>query len=152
MDCFLHRAKQEHLAFDYVEESHPSSQIYPALSTRLTQFFDDNNISVSRNQYIDELITLSEHQSSPPRLFEILICKQKGSRGRLGTLQIGVEDGLSTESITYQKMVGISKRYYPDRPQIVVFVGKCLFIYVPALLMCVSQYPGYPYLSRSLMA
>lgn len=132
MERFLRRAKEEHLAFEYAEECHPSDLIYPTLSTHLTQFFNNNNISVARSRFIDELIALSSDSEQPTRLFEILICKQKGSRGRLGTLQIGVDDGLSTESITYQKMAAISKRYYPDRPQIVVFVGKCLFIYVTA--------------------
>jgi hypothetical protein len=132
MELFLCRAKQEHLAFDYVEECHPDSLVYPALSTCLTQFFDQNNLSVPCNLYIDKLISLSEHQSSPPCLFEILVCKQRGSWGHHGTLQIGAEDGLSTESLTYQRMGAISKQYCcPDKPQIVVFIGMHLIIYMP---------------------
>ena len=121
MDLFLHRAKQEHLAFDYVAEGYPHDLIYPALSSQLSDFFNRNELSVPRNPFISELITLSEPE--PPRLFEILICKQRGSRGRLGTLQIGMEHGFSTESLTYQKMGDISKRYCPDKPQIVMFIG-----------------------------
>lgn len=121
MDSFLHRAKQEHLAFDYVAECFPHDLIYPTLSSQLSDFFNHNKLSVPRNQFISELITLSE--PSLPRLFEILICKQRGSRGRVGTLQIGMEDGFSTESLTYQKMGDISKRYCPDKPQIVMFIG-----------------------------
>lgn len=136
MAPFLRRAKQEHLAFDYTANAYPHDVIYPALSPELARFFDQNGLSVPRTTYINELIDLSElqsNQSSPPRLFEILICKQRGSQGRPGTLKIGMEDGLSTESLTYEKMVAISKRYHPDRPEIVIFIGTS-FIY---LLGCV---------------
>ncbi len=112
-------------------ECHSDDLIYPTLSFELTRFFDQNELSVPRNQYINELINLSE---LPPRLFEILVCKQRGSRGRPGSLQIGTDNGTMTESLTYKKMGDISKRCYPDRPQIIIFIGTS-FIY---LLGCCS--------------
>jgi hypothetical protein len=114
-----------------VVDSYPNDLIYPTLSSELAHFFDQNGLSIPRGDpYINELISLSELDSSPPRLFEILICKQKGSQGRPGALQIGMEDGQTTESLTYQKMGVISKQYFPDtgRPQIVMFVGMSLLL------------------------
>jgi hypothetical protein len=108
---FLHQAREAHLAFNYMD-SYPNDLIYPTLSSELKHFFDQNGLSVPCSHFINELISLSELWSSPPRLFEILICKLRGSRGRPGALQIGMEDGLSTESLTYQKMEIISMQYF----------------------------------------
>ncbi len=134
MAPFLHRAKQEHLAFDYVADAFLQDLIYPTLSLELAQFFNQNGLTVPRNQYVNKLIELSEHHDSLPRLFEILICKQRGHQGRPGTLQIGMEDGLSMESLTYQKMTNISKRYCPDWSQIVIFIGMSLCIHKCVLI------------------
>ncbi|KAH9017841.1 hypothetical protein EDB84DRAFT_1442649 [Lactarius hengduanensis] len=128
MAPFLYRAKQEHLAFDYVAEGHPDDPVYPTLSVELTQFFDENELSMPHNKHVDEMIHLklqsrASDLESPPRLFNILICLKKGKLGRGNSriLQIGSGD-LSTELLTYQAMDAISKKYYEER-QILIFIG-----------------------------
>ncbi|KAF8259269.1 hypothetical protein EI94DRAFT_1035513 [Lactarius quietus] len=133
MGPFLHRAKQEHLAFDYMVECYPDALVSPTLSSHLAHFFHKNGISVPQNKYVEDLINLAKLEKFEPLLFEILVCKQKGSRGRLGTLQIGTETGFTTRSLTYEKMANISKRYCPDRSQIVMFIVPRVSVFIQVI-------------------